>query len=231
MSITDQIARGLAEILAARAAEFPTLVESPHPDAIQCRLVDFNVDEKIADAIAWGTLHELGAIDLKRLALAFSLDERVLALYLHPSSDDVAEKTLTDVLELMNDDCGRCDDLHDRLLFYFANPDLDEREPLAAILHNLLAHLVQTLGPADDYEPVAQYELDPHPWHEDDDHDDEDNDGWDDVAPLIGRLLHAFSQIPSRTLQEEIVRSVESAIEPVDRVDAPATERDNNAGT
>lgn len=230
MAITDQTARGLAEILAARAAEFPTLVESPHPDAIQRRLVDFNVDEKTADAIAWGTLHELDAIDLKRLALAFSLDERVLALYLHPSSDDVAEQTLTDVLKLMDEDCGRCDALHDRLQFYFANPDLDEREPLAAILHDLLAHLVQTLGPEEEYEPVSQYELDPHPWDEDRDHD-KDNDGWDDVAPLIGRLLHAFSQIPSRTLQEEIVRSVESAIEPVDSVDAPATEHDNNAST
>lgn len=226
MTVNNQTARELAEILARRASDFPTYVDDLRPEAIARRLVEFNIDAATADAIAWGTLHELGPIDLKRLALAFSLDADVLALFLHPASDDVAERTLTDVRRLMNDDeCGACDVLHDRLDFYFANPELDDREPLAAILRDLLSHLVHRLAPGlEDGEPDALYDPDPDPC----DDEDETDGTWDDVAPLIGRLLHAFSQIPSRTLQEEIVRSVESAIEPVDTFNTPTagTEQD-----
>lgn len=226
MTISDQTARELAKILAQRASEFPTLVEDAHPETIARRLAEFNVDHATADAIAWGSVNQLGALDLKRVALAFSLDERVLCLFVSPASDDVAERTLTDVSQLMaEDECARCDVLHDRLEFYFANPELDEREPLPTILRDLLSHLVARLGPPDEA-PVSQYEPDPQPWD-----DGAVDDTWDDVSPLVGRLLRAFSQIPSRTLQEEIVRSVESAIEPVDPVDAPGAAGDNNAGT
>lgn len=147
---------GVATVLRERAyAEFG--FDEIEPSALVALLVkEADIAPDVAESLAWGEAASPATVVIDRLSESFRLDPDLLSILLSPSSPDVVDHVLTQVVlpELNSEACGLCYDLEAGIL---GHQELDE-EGLADLCLRALGHLTRVeeqRGSEDDEDPAA----------------------------------------------------------------------------